>query len=62
MPTYTLHGESDLHVLTESTKQNRHRKDIKKLMFRPFSAVSEDPGRAWKKKLYGNLRCSLLAS
>ena len=36
MPTYTLHGESDLHVLTESTKQNRHRKDIKKLMFRPL--------------------------
>ena len=36
MPTYTLHEESDLHVLTESTKQNRHRKDIKKLMFRPL--------------------------
>ena len=61
MPNYTLHEKSDLHVLTESTKQNRHRKEITKLMFRPLVLCQRILAKL-KKKLYGNLRCSLLAS
>lgn len=52
MPNYTLHEKSDLHVLTESTKQNRHRKEITKLMFRPLVLCQRILAKLKKKTVW----------